>query len=171
VEHDRKKKDEERKEGGEKDADLERESHIKADEAFVGEEEYRKRGDEEPTGRDGGAPRVEREKSVEEPAERELRDHGKKRYRRKDPRVAQTARFDEREHENAARGDAEVYEKNKIRRPEVNAAQKYIVVDEKARDERDGRDVVHVPPRKFLDISGEFDESGSCHINLRDNAV
>ena len=171
MEDDRQKKDEEREEGGEKDTYLEREPHVEADEALVGKKEYRERGDEEPAGRDGGAPRVEREKSVEQPAEGELRDHGNKRYRREKPRLAQSARFDEREDENAARRDREVYEKNKIRRPKVHAAQEYVVVDEKARDERDGRDVVHVPPRKLLDVSGEFDESGPCHISPHDSAA
>ena len=51
------------------------------------------------------------------------------------------------------------------------AAQKNEIVDKKACDEAKGGNVVHVPLRKLLDISGEFDESGSCHTSPRDSAV
>src|SRR3989344_3728799 len=79
------------------------------------------------------------------------------------PRRPEAAGLNEGDQEDAECRKCEVGEEDEVGCPEVYAAQKNEIVDKKACDEAKGGNVVHVPLRKLLDISGEFDESGSRH--------
>ena len=71
---------------------------------------------------------------------------------------------------NAQRREYEVGEEKEVSYPEIDPPQKDKVIQKKRRDEREWRDVTHIPMRQFLDVFWEFLEIAFYHT-LRGIAI